>query len=164
MKGFALAGAVLVLVGVSIALAERDREDPSLTGIFAELKVGQVVQHEIHVDKPYPLTVLHLPAGLAVAEFGKKIREDRKLIEKEMETLKADLDAARNLPEERSPELELKRLRLSELNQQRGLLPRPSPIYEVTHVSSEYVKLENASSAYCIPVGLVSYIHFRKVD
>ena len=95
MKRYAIATAVLVLTVVSVAAAQRSREQPvaetqSVEGILAEISIGQAVMWPNPHYSSNDFTVLALPAGETPSKYRERLKQAVEELEKDIAAAKAE--------------------------------------------------------------------------
>ena len=167
MKRFALAATVLLVVGVSIALAQRaDSPEAAIAeGIFSELKVGEWVSIDTGKERT-PISVVKKVEGKTIGEY----RDELKRQVEEVQTSRDKIESTYQAKEQEAfsgtviPVEEWQKAqneRKAELKKL-ATLPYETKNYhmfwEVSGISSDFVKLSSGKEVICLPESSIRYI------
>ena len=168
MKRFALSAAVLVLVSVSIALAQRDNatKADAAEGVLTELKAGEWITLDPESGR-FAITVVEPVEGRTISEYRTeqgRLLQERNKIKKDAESAFLDAQQRFQIGRGRQEELDAARKqREAAMTAIKIAEPDFRVLWEVSEIRSDFVKLANGERIIAIPDDSIRYIS-RDID
>lgn len=166
MKRFALAAVVLVLVSVSMALAQRDAvPEGKPAGVLSELKAGQWISMDISKERIAISVIKPVDGEESVAGYRKRLQQRRQARQDVYEQARVEFEKANNaihddpLDRNRRKDLEAATKRLNSAQQELGdSIPNPDRFWEVAEVEPGFFRAANSEQVVCIPEASIRYV------